>query len=76
VETTPGVCQNSFSAPQKHPIANVAISLPSGYGGWIREPLMKCVSAVGMGCSRPGSASRASGMVVGLPNPNMPQVYA
>jgi hypothetical protein len=29
-----------------------------------------------MAWSRPGSASAASGKVEGLPNPNMPPVYA
>src|SRR6266540_1929467 len=30
---TPGIRQNTFSAPQKHPMPNTAVSIPSGNGG-------------------------------------------
>src|SRR5271165_5328231 len=56
------VSQNAFSAPQKQPRPNSAISLPSGYGPFSGAPFTKWVLAVGMGWARPGSASFGSGM--------------
>src|SRR6185437_14003595 len=62
--------QNLRSAPQKQPRPNIAFSKPCGYGPFRLRSLTKCVSAVRIGCARPGRASAAEGMAVFL-KPNM-----
>ena len=44
---TPSVCQNSRSAPQKHPNPSTAVCKPAGNGGLISRPVTKCVSGTG-----------------------------
>src|SRR3954469_8112770 len=61
--------QNLRSAPQKQPRPKIAFSEP-GYALFRARPLTKCVSAVGIGCARPGRASAAEGMLVFL-KPNI-----
>src|ERR1019366_3439654 len=68
VEQTPGSCQNLRSAPQKHPIANIARSRPAGNGASRRWPLTKCLSGTSRRSSRPGSASAFDGIFSGLEN--------
>src|SRR5437870_9585138 len=50
---------------------NTACSKPAGYGGCSLRPLTKWVVAVGIGVSRPGSASAALGNAVVLRMKNM-----
>ena len=54
---TPLVFQNVFSAPQKQPNANSAISLPSGYGGRSAVPSTSCAAGTAITPARPGSGS-------------------
>src|SRR5215469_15270589 len=53
---TPGVCQNFRSAPQKHPSANSATSLPSGYGGTSGVPSTSCAAGTLICPARPRNA--------------------
>ena len=78
VETTPGTFQKSFSAPQKQPIPNSAISVPAGYGGRRAEPRTACLAGTGISVGRPGRISSAEGNLVlwGSVNQLMAAVYA
>jgi hypothetical protein len=63
VEYTPGVFQNTRSAPQKHPKANTAVSVPLGHGATKGASSTKCFSGMGMNWSvLPGSAFAGSTM--------------
>ena len=65
VEYTPGVCQNFRSAPQKQPMPNTAVCIPSGHGGVSGEPSTKWRSGTGIVWSvRPGRA--ASGVTISV----------
>ena len=44
------------SAPQKHPMPNMASWTPVGNGGCRRLPLTKCAAGTGIASGRPGSA--------------------
>ena len=68
--TTPGVSQNAFSAPQKQPSPNIAVSVPAGNGGVSGRPLTWCVAGTGMRSARPGSAVSFVGIVI-LDEPHM-----
>ena len=65
---TPSICQNFFSAPQKHPSPKIARSLPSGNGGCNVVPSTVCRGGTLIGTSRPGKASCG----VGILNDPMP----
>jgi hypothetical protein len=63
--TTPGTCQNAFSAPQKQPIATYSTRVPSGHGPSSGVPRTACVAGTSNGRrSRPGSASAGATIVV------------
>src|SRR3569833_3336433 len=58
---TPGCCQNTRSAPQKHPSPNNASAIPCGNGGSMRWPLTECVDGTGIASALPGRASSWEG---------------
>src|SRR5262249_55440053 len=59
------------SAPQKHPMPNMAFSKPAGYGPFNGCRLMKCSRAVGIGSDRPGNASADVGRALDFLNRNI-----
>src|SRR3569832_1280153 len=58
---TLGCCQNTRSAPQKHPSPNNASAMPCGKGGSMRWPLTQCVGGTGIASALPGKASSREG---------------
>ena len=68
-----GACQKTRSAPQKQPRPTTATSSPSGNGGAIGVPSTSCAPGTCIASSRPGSASSAVTIVVGLLKRNMPE---
>src|SRR3569832_492255 len=58
---TPGCCQNTRSAPQKHPSPNNANAMPSRKGGSMQWPKTKNVGGTGIASALPGKASSREG---------------
>ena len=66
VVTTPGSFQKSFSSPQKQPSPKTAVFVPSGHGPAIGVPRMVWMPGSTIGSERPGRASAAVGIDLGL----------
>ena len=60
VLTTPGVCQNIFSAPQKQPMPNMAWLIPASRGS-NGPPVTWCVAGTFIASARPGKDSDGPG---------------
>src|SRR5687767_12708087 len=63
--------QNFRSAPQKQPMPNTAVRVPSGNGPASGVPSTWWVAGICMASARPGRASAAS-IILDFSRPNMP----